>query len=146
MRCVCQAPEKVKLHQPGGHLAKANHGDCFGGSLTLVINVVPVQLEKPERIAKNPPQVVSKHLESGWHMFEGWKNQEHLGWYHLVLLHFARKEDAGPPAPASYGAGIVVGALRVAVQLPTELPKVEHWGRVAWVYGVARKERILNNR
>ena len=74
------------------------------------------------------------------------KNQEHLGWYHLVLLHFARKEDAGPPAPASYGAGIVVGALRVAVQLPTELPKVEHWGRVAWVYGVARKERILNNR
>lgn len=47
--------------------------------MTLVITVVSVQLQKPERTAKSPPQVVSKHLKNDWQMLEGWKNDEQLG-------------------------------------------------------------------
>ena len=55
------------------------------------------------------------------------------------LLHFARKEDAGRPATASYGAGIVAGARKGGVQLPAGTS--QSWalgGWVAWFFfGVA---------
>lgn len=87
---------------------QANHGDYFDGSLTLVMNVVPVQLQKPGHIAK----VVGKCLKDG-KMMNNWGDITQY-----CLLHFARKEDAGRPATASYGAGIVAGARKGGVQLP----------------------------
>ena len=65
--------------------AKANHGNLFGGSLALEINVVPVQLQKLERI-NNSPQVVFTYFESGVQILEGWKSDEQLGWYYLGCI------------------------------------------------------------
>ena len=54
-------------------------------------------------------QTSQKWLANAWRMEKMMNNWGDIA---QVLLHFARKEDAGPPAPASYGAGIVAGALK----------------------------------